>query len=84
MVCGPEGGLTQAMYSLYSQPMMTGSALKRIRNELALTQKQLAEQIGVTSNTVARWERGEVGIAEPVARLIATLTPASQKTRRTP
>ncbi|MBI3806769.1 MAG: helix-turn-helix domain-containing protein [Nitrospirae bacterium] len=55
--------------------MMTGATLKRIRKELALTQKALAEKIGVTTNTVARWERAEVGIAEPIARLIHMLRP---------
>jgi DNA-binding transcriptional regulator YiaG len=30
----------------------------------------LAEVVGVTSNTVARWERGEMAISEPAARLL--------------
>jgi DNA-binding transcriptional regulator YiaG len=30
----------------------------------------MAERIGVKSNTVARWERGELSISEPVAKLI--------------
>ena len=29
------------------------------RERLGLTQKQLAEKIDTTENTVARWERGE-------------------------
>lgn len=83
MVRQSEGGLTPTLYSPYSPTMMTGATFKRIRKTLALTQRALAEKIGVTPNTVARWERGEVGIAEPVARLIHTLRPAPQKTRRT-
>ena len=51
-------------------PLMTGSELRRIRKRLGLTQVQLAERLGVTGNTVARQERGEVRITEPVARLI--------------
>jgi putative transcriptional regulator len=49
---------------------MTGSEVRRIRKRLGLTQVELAAKIGVTSNTVARWERGLVRVTEPVARLI--------------
>lgn len=41
---------------------MTGKELKEKRNELELTQEQLASELGVTANTVARWERGEMKI----------------------
>lgn len=36
------------------------AALRSVRKELKLTQAQLAELFGVTRNTVARWERGEI------------------------
>ena len=49
---------------------MTGKELKRLRTHMQFTQKQLAEKLGVTENTVARWERGEVPINEPAARLL--------------
>ncbi len=49
---------------------MTGTALRRRRRQLGWTQVQLAAKLGVTSNTVARWERSEVRITEPAARLI--------------
>ena len=49
---------------------MTGSELRRIRKRLGLTQVQMAERLGLTGNTVARQERGEVRITEPVGRLI--------------
>lgn len=52
---------------------MTGRELRSIRQKLSLTQAALAEAIGVTSNTVARWERGEMGISEPAARLLEKL-----------
>jgi transcriptional regulator with XRE-family HTH domain len=52
---------------------MTGSQLRRIRTRLKLTQVELAEKIGVHANSVARWERDEVGISEPVARLVRVL-----------
>ncbi|PYV95031.1 MAG: hypothetical protein DMG86_22105 [Acidobacteria bacterium] len=49
---------------------MTGKELKRLRTQMQFTQKQLAEKLGVTENTVAQWERGEVPINEPAARLL--------------
>ena len=39
---------------------MTPAELRKRRRDMLLTQRQLAECLGVTSNTVARWERGEV------------------------
>jgi putative transcriptional regulator len=49
---------------------MRGDELRNIREQLHLTQKQFADAIGVSSNTVARWERGEVPIRESMARLV--------------
>ena len=37
-----------------------GQAIQRIRKERGLTQEQLAEKAGVTSNTVSRLERGQL------------------------
>jgi DNA-binding transcriptional regulator YiaG len=44
--------------------------LNRIRRRLRLTQKVLAERLGISSNTLARHERNELPIREPLARLI--------------
>ena len=52
---------------------MKGSELRAIRKGLGLTQVQLAERLGVASNTVARWERDEMGMSEPAARLARLL-----------
>jgi 5-methylcytosine-specific restriction protein A len=49
---------------------VTAHDLRRIRKQLGLTQAALAERVGVTPNSLARQERGELGIAEPVARLL--------------
>lgn len=38
---------------------MTGDELKSKRLEMDLTQDQLALELGVDRNTVARWERSE-------------------------
>jgi transcriptional regulator with XRE-family HTH domain len=45
---------------------MTGKRFKQIRLELGLTQKQLAKLLGVWTNTVALWDRGEKSIPGPV------------------
>lgn len=41
---------------------MNGKELKEKRNDLSLTQEQLANELSVTGNTVARWERDEMKI----------------------
>ncbi len=56
---------------------MNGKELRRIRKQLELTQVQLAEELGINPNSVARQERGEIGISEPVARLVKMI--AKQK-----
>lgn len=49
---------------------MTPQDLKALRSRLGMTQKELAEAVGVWPATVARWEQGGRGIPEPVARLL--------------
>jgi DNA-binding transcriptional regulator YiaG len=61
---------------------MTGAELRRIRTRLGLTQAALAERLGVTGNTVARWERDEVRITEPAGRLIAFVAGSAPERRR--
>ena len=41
---------------------MKGKELKIKRNDLGFTQEQLAKELQVTANTVARWERDEMKI----------------------
>ena len=38
---------------------MDANKLKDLRKKLGLTQKELAEELGVLTNTLARWEQGE-------------------------
>jgi transcriptional regulator with XRE-family HTH domain len=44
---------------------MTGAQLRTERQRLGLSQAKLADALGVTANTVARWERVEMKIAQP-------------------
>jgi transcriptional regulator with XRE-family HTH domain len=53
--------------------------LKRIRQKLGLTQKGLAERLGVTLVTVGRWEAGMRRITEPMARLIERIAAEERK-----
>ena len=48
---------------------MIGKELRQIRVKLGLTQKLMAERLGLQRNTVARMERDEIGISGPVERL---------------
>ncbi len=65
---------------------MDGATLRRLRLRAGLTQRGLAERLGLTANHLARLERGEVRITDPVARLImltlATRAPRARNGRR--
>ena len=52
---------------------MTGSQLRVIRNRLGWTQREFAEKLGIHWNTLARQERGEVGVGGSVERLARVL-----------
>lgn len=51
-----------------------GSHLRAARRGAGLTQKQLAEELGVEAITVSRWERGATSPSLPRLRRIAALT----------
>jgi DNA-binding transcriptional regulator YiaG len=52
---------------------MTRTDVQRLRRRLGLTQVELAERLGVHPLTVSRWERGQVRVTEPMARLLRLL-----------
>ncbi len=52
---------------------MNGKELKEKRNDLSLTQEQLANELNVTGNTVARWERDEMKIPSFLHLAIETI-----------
>jgi transcriptional regulator with XRE-family HTH domain len=51
-----------------------GGRLRTARRSAGLTQKQLADELGVESITVSRWERGVTSPSLPRLRRIAELT----------
>ena len=53
--------------------LMTPHQLRQFRQRLGLTQAAFAECISVAPNTVARWERGEIGMRRSTERLIEML-----------
>ena len=61
---------------------MNGKELRTIRRRLKLTQVEFAERVGVTSNTVARWERGEMTMRKRAERLIQNISTAAKKRRK--
>jgi len=60
---------------------VTAEELKTIRDQLGLTQGELAEKLGVARNTITRWEMGIRHIPEPVARLVRLLAAIPQTIR---
>lgn len=54
---------------------MTRTALKALRAALGWTQTQAARQLGVTRNTITRWEMGLHPIPHWVPRLLKLLSP---------
>lgn len=66
---------------------MDGSEIRELRTRLGLTQKALADVIGVSPNTVARWERGQLGISPAMTdRVLAAAAslPSGAAITRTP
>lgn len=58
---------------------MHGSELRQIRHRLGMSQATLATEVGVDSNTVARWERDEVSIGATAEILIKKLDSQRQR-----
>jgi putative transcriptional regulator len=52
---------------------MTGTEIKELRKILGYTQARLAEEVGVTPNTIARYERDEFKPSPPVLKLLKIL-----------
>ncbi|HWS90037.1 MAG TPA: helix-turn-helix domain-containing protein [Pyrinomonadaceae bacterium] len=52
---------------------MTGPQIKELRKSLGYTQARLAEEVGLTPNTIARYERDELKPSPPVLKLLRLL-----------
>ena len=61
---------------------MAGDELRKHRRQLNLTQKEMANVVGVHKNSLARMERDEMTISEPVARFIRLLVATRTRTQR--
>ena len=55
--------------------------MKRLRRKLVMTQQKLADALGVTQTSVARWEMGMHQIEEPTARLLKLLVKMNTNTK---
>lgn len=58
---------------------MTGDQLRNKRLDLELTQKALAEKLGVAPNTVARWEADRLVVPAYVPLALKGLEAESKK-----
>lgn len=70
------------MQSVATLPVVKPEELRRIREELGLTQEELAQEIGVHRVTIAKWEAGDRGISEPIARLVEKIRAEHKRRKR--
>lgn len=69
------------IYTTVYNRVMTATELRRLRHRLRLSQTQLAAIVGVPSNTIARWERGEMEMRPAMDRLVQ-LTVGTYRTQQ--
>ena len=61
---------------------MTANELRRLRRRLRLSQVQLADVVGTTANTIARWERGEMQMRPAMDRLVRLSIADAERKRK--
>jgi len=61
--------------------MMTGTQIKDLRRNLGYTQARLAEEVGVSPNTIARYERDEFKPSPPVLKLLKLIAMVATERR---
>jgi DNA-binding XRE family transcriptional regulator len=72
--CEPRIYLCSAWHQQKGDNRVREVSLKRTRDRFKITQKVLAEHVGVTPNTIARYEQGNLEVPTPVTRLVALLS----------
>ena len=58
---------------------MAGTQLRAHRKKLGLTQKQMALQLGLHWNSLARMERDEIGMRESTVKLVRLIAAAKKR-----
>ena len=51
--------------------MSVGENIAKLRNEIGLSQRELAEDVGISQSMVAQIERGSKALTVPLAKQIA-------------
>ena len=75
--------LTASNFSFtYLGGYMDKDEIKGLRTMLKLTQKQLADTLGVDTGTVSRWERGDKRPSQLALRQLARLAKKALKEER--
>jgi DNA-binding transcriptional regulator YiaG len=62
---------------------MRGQELRAVRSSLGVTQAELARRMGVTWNTVARWETGQRKVPKIAEVLLGYIERETRTERRT-
>lgn len=64
--------MNQTRQTNASHTFLAAHAIKRLREERGLTQRALAESLGVTDKAVSKWESGrglpDISLVEPLAQ----------------
>ena len=61
------------LFLIFNRKTLSQKEVRFLRKEMELTQGQLGKCLGVTSQTIARYEKGETEIPGPVDRLLRFL-----------
>lgn len=60
-------------YLASQKKALSGKELRFLRTHMKLTQSDLGKLVGLSSQQVARWEKGEFDISSPAERLVRAL-----------